>query len=61
MSKFLDDFRAALARVFAPNPNDAAIAYLQSKLNENDATDADQTTAINELVAKLAVSTPPTV
>lgn len=59
MSKFLDQFRAALEKVFAPNPNQAAIDVLINRMNDNEATDADQATAINELVAKLAVSTPP--
>ncbi len=59
MSKFLDDFRAALEKVAAPGPNQAAIDALTARLNDNDATDADQSTAINELVNKLAVSTPP--
>lgn len=59
MSQFLDDFRAALEKVAAVHPNQAAIDALTARLNDNDATDADQATAILELVNKLAVSTPP--
>lgn len=60
MSKFLDDFRAALEKVVANSPNQAAIDALIARLNDNDATDVEQSTAIMELVNKLAESTPPT-
>lgn len=62
MTKFLDDFRAALEKVAAGNAGDpetkAAVQELKTKLAENDATDAEQSTAITELVNKLAASTP---
>lgn len=66
MSKFLDDFRAVLARVAQGSPSDpqmkADIEALKAHLVDTDATDADQTTAINELVNKLAAAPPaPTV
>lgn len=63
MSKFLDDFRAALEKVAHGNAMDKetkeAVAKLQAQLDSNDATDAEQSTAITELVNKLAESTPP--
>lgn len=60
MSQFLDDFRAALEKVAANQPNQEAINALTERLNSNDATDDEQSTAITELVNKLAASTPPT-
>lgn len=64
MSQFLTDFRAALELVAQGRADDdatkAAVAELQAKLASNDATDAEQTTAILELVTKLAESSPPT-
>lgn len=65
MSQFLDDFRAALEKVSVGTPGDpetkAAVAELQAKLTSNDATDAEQSTAIMELTEKLANSVPATV
>lgn len=65
MSKFLDDFHAALATVAAGNAVDQAtkdaVAVLNTRMNDNDSSDAEFKTAITELVNKLAVSTPPVV
>lgn len=62
MSQFLDDFRAALAKVSVGNASDPAmkqdIADLKTRLTTDEATDDDYGIAINELVNKLAASTP---
>lgn len=63
MSKFLDNFRAALEKVAQGNADDAetkaAVVALQEQLASNEATDEEQSTAILELTNKLAASTPP--
>lgn len=59
MSKFLDDFRAALEKVAADTPDQVAIDELKARLTDNEATDEEQSTAIMELVEKLAQSVPP--
>ena len=57
MSQFLDTFRSLLAKVAQGNPSDpqtkADVQALKDHMTTVDATDADQTTAINELVTKL--------
>lgn len=63
MSKFLDDFHALLNQVATGQPGDSttkdAIEKLQTHLEQNDATDEEQSQAILELVKKLADSVPP--
>lgn len=60
MSQFLDDARALIDKISTGDNNDAetkaAVADLKAKLEENGALDADQSTVINELLAKLAAS-----
>lgn len=62
MSQFLDEFRAALTLVKVGNATDPAvteaISTINAKLTANEATDAEQSTAIMELVTALANSTP---
>lgn len=65
MSEFLDKFHDLLEKVSAgsgTSPEDKqVIADLKQHLIENDATDAEQSTAITELTEKLGTATvPPT-
>ncbi len=63
MSEFLDTFRKTLETVAQGGGADpetkAAVVQLKAQLASNDATDQELETAINELVNKLAVLTPP--
>lgn len=63
MSKFLDDFYAALEKVAQGGSTDPetkeAVEKIKAALTANDALDKEQSEAIMALVDKLAESTPP--
>lgn len=63
MSKFLEDFYAALEKVAQGGSSDPetkeAVEQIKAALASNDKLDAEQSEAIMALVDKLAESTPP--
>lgn len=58
MSKFLDDFNAALAKVVSTQNDTAAIKDLQDLMTANNATDAEQSEAILALTNALGAAPP---